>query len=60
MHVSPKLQFAIDQFILGGKPVFLAVDPSSQYFKRQSNPQQMMMGGGAQNVSSDLPATKGG
>jgi ABC-type uncharacterized transport system involved in gliding motility auxiliary subunit len=54
-NLSPKLQFAIDQFLLGGKPVFLALDPSSQHFKRQSNPQQMMMGGGAQNVSSDLP-----
>ncbi|MBI5690957.1 MAG: Gldg family protein [Verrucomicrobia bacterium] len=53
-NVSPKLQFAIDQFLLGGKPVFVAVDPSSQHFKRQSNPQQMMMGGGVQNVSSDL------
>ena len=57
--LSPKLQFAIDQFILGGKPVFLALDPSSQHFKRQSNPQQMMMGGGAQNVTSDLPALLG-
>ncbi|MBL9200556.1 MAG: Gldg family protein, partial [Opitutaceae bacterium] len=55
-NVSPKLQFAIDQFLLGGKPVFLAVDPSSQHFKRQSNPQQQMMGQGPQNVSSDLPA----
>jgi ABC-type uncharacterized transport system involved in gliding motility auxiliary subunit len=54
-NLPPKLQFAIDQFLLGGKPVFIAVDPSSQHFKRQSNPQQMMMGGGAQNVSSDLP-----
>ena len=54
-NVSPKLQYAIDQFLLGGKPVFLALDPSSQHFKRQSNPQQMMMGGGAQNVASDLP-----
>ncbi|WP_414662036.1 GldG family protein [Horticoccus sp. 23ND18S-11] len=54
-NVAPKLQFAIDQFLLGGKPVFLAVDPSSQHFKRQSNPQQMMMGQGPQNVSSDLP-----
>jgi ABC-type uncharacterized transport system involved in gliding motility auxiliary subunit len=53
--VSPKMQFAIDQFLLGGKPVFLAVDPASQHFKRQSNPQQQMMGGGPQNVSSDLP-----
>jgi ABC-type uncharacterized transport system involved in gliding motility auxiliary subunit len=52
---SPKLQFAIDQFLLSGKPVFLALDPSSQYFKRQSNPQQQMMGGPQPNVSSDLP-----
>lgn len=58
-NVSPKLQFAIDQYLLGGKPVFLALDPSSQHFKRQSNPQQMMMGGGAQNVSSDLPTLLG-
>ena len=57
--LSPKLQFAIDQFILGGKPVFLALDPSSQHFKRQSNPQQTMMGGGAQNVTSDLPTLLG-
>jgi ABC-type uncharacterized transport system involved in gliding motility auxiliary subunit len=55
-NLSPKLQFAIDQFLLAGKPVFLAVDPSSQHFKRQSNPQQQMMGPGPQNVSSDLPA----
>jgi ABC-type uncharacterized transport system involved in gliding motility auxiliary subunit len=54
-NLSPKLQFAIDQFLLGGKPVFVAVDPASQHFKRQSNPQQQMMGQGPQNVSSDLP-----
>src|SRR5476649_1986457 len=54
-NVSPKLQFAIDQFLLSGKPVFLALDPSSQYFKRQSNPQEAMMGGPQPNVSSDLP-----
>jgi ABC-type uncharacterized transport system involved in gliding motility auxiliary subunit len=53
-NVSPKLQFAIDQFLLSGKPVFLAVDPSSQYFKRQGG-QQAMMGGPTPNVSSDLP-----
>lgn len=52
---SEKLRYAIDQFLLSGKPVLLAVDPSSQHFKRQSNPQQMMMGGGPQSVSSDLP-----
>jgi len=54
-NLSPKLQFAIDQFILGGKPVFLAVDPGSQHFKRQVNPQQQMMGQPAPNVTSDLP-----
>ena len=54
-NLPPKLQFAIDQFLLAGKPVFLAVDPSSQYFKRQGG-QQAMMGGPQPNVSSDLPA----
>ena len=53
-NLSNKLQYAIDQFLLGGKPVFLAVDPSSQYFKRQGG-QQAMMGGPQPNVSSDLP-----
>ena len=51
--VSPKLQYAIDQFLLGGKPVFLAVDPSSQYFKMQGG--QAAMYGSAPNLSSDLP-----
>ena len=53
-NVSPELQFAIDQFLLGGKPVFLALDPSSQYFKQQGG-QQAMFGGPQPNVSSDLP-----
>jgi len=53
-NVGPKLQFAIDQFLLGGKPVFIAVDPSSQYFKRQGG-QMAMFGGPQPNVSSDLP-----
>ncbi|HWA10703.1 MAG TPA: GldG family protein [Opitutaceae bacterium] len=58
-NLSPKLQFAIDQFLLGGRPVFLAVDPSSAYFKRQGGQQAMMMGGPPPNVSSDLPALLG-
>jgi ABC-type uncharacterized transport system involved in gliding motility auxiliary subunit len=53
-NLSPQLQFAIDQFLLSGKPIFLAVDPSSQYFKRQGQ-QAMMMGGPTPNASSDLP-----
>jgi ABC-type uncharacterized transport system involved in gliding motility auxiliary subunit len=53
-NLTPKLQFAIDQFLLSGKPVFIAVDPSSLYFKRQGG-QAAMFGGPQPNVSSDLP-----
>jgi ABC-type uncharacterized transport system involved in gliding motility auxiliary subunit len=53
-NVSPKLQYAIDQFVLSGKPVFIAVDPSSQHFKRQGG-QMAMFGGPQPNVTSDLP-----
>jgi ABC-type uncharacterized transport system involved in gliding motility auxiliary subunit len=56
--VSEKLQFAIDQFLLSGKPVFLALDPSSQAMGRRS--QQMMMMGGAPGASSDLPVLLSG
>lgn len=58
-NVSPKLQFAIDQFLLSGKPVFLAVDPSSVYFKRQGG-QAAMFGGPQPNLSSDLPVLLSG
>jgi ABC-type uncharacterized transport system involved in gliding motility auxiliary subunit len=57
--LSTKLQFSIDQFLLAGKPVFLAVDPSSLYFKRQGG-QAAMFGGPQPNVSSDLPVLLGG
>lgn len=57
-NLTPKLQYAIDQFLLSGKPVFLAVDPSSQHFKRQGG-QMGMMGGPQPNVSSDLPTLLG-
>lgn len=53
--LSPELEYAIDQFLLGGSPVLLVVDPSSEHFKRQAGPQGMMMGGAPPNVSSDLP-----
>lgn len=58
-NVTPKLQFAIDQFLLAGKPVFLCVDPSSQYFKRLGG-QQAMFGGPQPNVASNLPTLLGG
>jgi ABC-type uncharacterized transport system involved in gliding motility auxiliary subunit len=53
-NLTPALQYSIDQFLLAGKPVFLAVDPSSLYFKRQSG-QSSMFGGPQPNVSSDVP-----
>ena len=53
-HLSEKLQFAIDQFLLSGKPVLLCVDPASQYFKQMGG-QQAMFCGPTPNVSSDLP-----
>jgi ABC-type uncharacterized transport system involved in gliding motility auxiliary subunit len=58
-NLTPRLQFAIDQFLLSGKPVFLAVDPSSLYFKRQAG-QAAMFGGPQPSVSSDLPVLLGG
>jgi len=58
-NLTPKLQFSIDQFLLAGKPVFIAVDPSSLYFKRQAG-QSAMFGGPQPSVSSDLPALFGG
>jgi ABC-type uncharacterized transport system involved in gliding motility auxiliary subunit len=57
-NLTPKLQSSIDQFLLSGKPVFLAVDPSSAYFKHQGG-QDAMMGGPQPNVSSDLPLLLG-
>lgn len=58
--VSEKLQFAIDQFLLAGKPVFLALDPSSRTMADRSRQQQMMMGGPPPGTSSDLPALLSG
>lgn len=52
--LSAAQEFAVDQFIISGKPTLLAVDPSSTYFKRQGG-QQAMFGGGSTDVSSNLP-----
>jgi ABC-type uncharacterized transport system involved in gliding motility auxiliary subunit len=52
-NLSQGMLFAIDQFLLGGKPVFVALDPSSQYFKQQGG-QAGMFGGAQANASSDL------
>ena len=53
-NLAPDLLFALDQFLLAGRPLFLAIDPASQHFKRAGGQQAMMMGA-APNVSSDLP-----
>ncbi|MGH8021503.1 MAG: Gldg family protein [Opitutaceae bacterium] len=54
-NVGEKMLFAIDQFLLSGKPVIVAVDPSSYHFKGQQRQNQMMMGQPPQGVTSDLP-----
>lgn len=55
--VSEALQFAIDQFLLSGRPVFLALDPSSRTMAARSQQMMMMAGGAAmgEGSSSDLP-----
>ena len=53
--LSDKLLFAIDQFVLSGKPAFIAVDPSSVILANQNRQQNMMMGGMPPDNSSNLP-----
>ncbi|MEZ5276320.1 MAG: GldG family protein [Opitutaceae bacterium] len=52
--LNPQLVYAIDQHVLSGRPLFLALDPSSRYFKDQGG-QNQMYGQPAPNVTSDLP-----
>ncbi|MCZ6671964.1 MAG: Gldg family protein [Verrucomicrobia bacterium] len=55
-NLDDELLFEIDQYLLEGKPAFIAVDPSSYFMKAQQNPQNMMMmmGQPPQGVSSNL------
>ena len=53
-QLPDKMAYAIDQFLLSGRPALFAVDPSSTFQKGQIGQQAMMMGGGA-NTSSNLP-----
>ena len=49
------LLYGIDQFLLTGKPLFVAVDPSSLFFRSQQQQNQMgMMGRPNPNTSSDF------
>jgi ABC-type uncharacterized transport system involved in gliding motility auxiliary subunit len=52
---SETLQYAIDQFLLAGKPVLLVVDPSSVHMRNSQGQQSMMMGMPPAGISSDLP-----
>ncbi|EDY83454.1 hypothetical protein VDG1235_3081 [Verrucomicrobiia bacterium DG1235] len=52
--LSDTLKYSIDQYALSGKPVFLALDPSS-VTEREQGRQQMMMGQMSQPTPSDLP-----
>jgi ABC-type uncharacterized transport system involved in gliding motility auxiliary subunit len=53
-NVAARLQFAIDQFLLGGKPVLLALDPSSRTMADRAQ-QSAMLGGPPPGTASDLP-----
>jgi ABC-type uncharacterized transport system involved in gliding motility auxiliary subunit len=52
--LDPRLVFEIDQFVLRGGPLFLALDPSSRHFKDQGG-QNQMFGQPQPNVASNLP-----
>ena len=54
-NLTEKLVFAVDQFVLSGRPTFIAVDPSSYFFRARQQQQNMMFGGPQPGVSSDLP-----
>lgn len=51
--LSQSLLYEIDQYVLKGKPLFVAVDPSSRIMRAQSG-QMGMMGQPNPNTSSDL------
>ncbi|MEI6862455.1 MAG: GldG family protein [Verrucomicrobiota bacterium] len=53
--LSPKLLFAIDQYLLAGGKVLVAVDPASEYFRGQSGQQPALMGAQPPNTMSDFP-----
>ncbi len=56
-NLSESLLYAIDQFVLSGRPTFIAIDPSSDIQKAQVGQQAMMRG--MNLTSSDLPKLLG-
>ncbi|MBS0663341.1 MAG: GldG family protein [Verrucomicrobia bacterium] len=53
-NLSPALQFAIDQFVLAGKPVLVAVDPVARHAPAE-NPMMAQFGGAGMGGTSSLP-----
>lgn len=55
--VTPAMEFAIDQFILSGRPTMIAVDPFSFVYQQSApQPQYAFMGGpDTAKASSELP-----
>jgi ABC-type uncharacterized transport system involved in gliding motility auxiliary subunit len=53
-ELDEQLLFEIDQYLLAGKPTFIALDPSSYFMKSQQNQQAMMMGQPPQGITSNL------
>ena len=52
-HLDPQLAYAVDQFLLGGGPVFAAVDPLSRIQKFQQGNMPFMMAPMALTAASD-------
>jgi len=53
-HLNPKLAFAVDQFLLRGGPVLVAIDPLSRYQKfQQGNMPLVMVPASAMGAASD-------
>jgi len=52
-HLSDKLAYAVDQFLLNGGPVFAAIDPLSRFQKFQQGSMPFMVAPMALGASSD-------
>ena len=59
-HLSPKLAYAVDQFLLGGGPVLALVDPLSRFQKfQQGSMPLLMVPASAMGASSDPALVRG-
>ncbi len=58
-RLSAGLRYAIDQYLMSGGPMFLAVDPVSEFFRRKAAALSRGFGDPQPNVASDLPGMLG-